>query len=197
MRYGIIAEIRLFLIILIAAFAVVYIVFNATSMIAQVNYTLDDERDREAYLLPVVEISNSIHIPKINITAPIVIENNDDEKALLEALKKGVLLFPGSVSPGQNGNTVLLGHSSDFVWSEGEYKSVFALLNKLEEGDLIKVYFNNEKFVYRVSGLNILSVEKINDAVSQKSDNNTLFLSSCWPIGTDWNRIMVTAKLID
>jgi len=197
MRYGIIAEIRLFLIILIAAFAAIYIALNATSMIAQVNYTLSNEREREAHILPIVEIPNSIHIPKTSTIAPIVIENSDDEKVLLEALEKGVLLFPGSVDPGQNGSTVLLGHSSGFAWSEGEYKSIFALLNKLEEEDLIKVYFNNEKFVYRVSKLNILSVEKINNAVSQEGDTNTLFLSSCWPIGTDWNRIIVTAKLID
>ncbi len=197
MRYGIIAEIRLFLIILIVAFAATYIIFNATSMVAQVDYALDNKEERGAYILPVVEIPNSIHIPKTKTVAPIVIENSDDETVLLEALKKGVLLFPGSVNPGKNGSTVLLGHSSGFIWSEGEYKTVFALLNKLEEGDLIKLYFNNEKFVYRVSETSILNVEKINNVVSQKSDSNTLFLSSCWPIGTDWNRIMVTAKLID
>ncbi len=197
MRNGLIAEIRLFLIIFIVAFAAVYIAFNATSMVTQVSYALDNKEEKEIHLLPVVEFEDTIYIPKTKTLAPIVVENSDDDKVLLAALDRGVLLFPGSVEPGQNGSTVMLGHSSASIWSGGGYKSVFSLLNKLEKGDAIKVYFDNEEFVYRVSQLNIFSVEKANKVVTDSNGPNTLFLSSCWPPGTSWNRIVVTAILVD
>lgn len=196
MRNGLIAEIRLFLIIFIAAFAALYIVFNASSFVAQVSYALDDKDTRGAHLLPLVEVEDSIYIPKIGVMAPIVVEDSDDKEVLLKALDNGVLLFPGSVEPGNVGSTVILGHSSGAIWSSNEYESVFSLLNKLEKGDLIKVYFDNEEFVYRVSRLNILSVEKLDEVVGDNDGTNTLFLSSCWPIGTPWSRIVATAELI-
>ena len=196
MRNGVIAEIRLFLIIFIAAFAALYIAFNAPSFMAQVSYALDDKDARGAHLLPLVDMEDSIYIPKIGVMAPIVIEESEDKEVLLKSLDKGVLLFPGSVEPGNVGSTVILGHSSGAIWSGG-YKSVFSLINKLEKGDLVKVYFDNEEFVYRVSKLNILSVEKLDEVVGDSNGTNTLFLSSCWPIGTPWSRIVATAILVD
>jgi len=196
MSNGVIAEIRLFLIIFIAAFTALFIAFNAPSFMAQVSYALDDKDTRGAHLLPLVDMEDSIYIPKIGVMAPIVIEESEDKEVLLKSLDKGVLLFPGSVEPGNVGSTVILGHSSGAIWSGG-YKSVFSLINKLEKGDLVKVYFNNEEFVYRVSKLNILSVEKLDEVVGDSNGTNTLFLSSCWPIGTPWSRIVATAILVD
>ncbi len=197
MSNGVIAEIRLFLIIFIAAFAALYIAFNAPSFMAQVSYALDDKDARGAHLLPLVDVEDSIYIPKIGVMAPIVVEESDDKDVLLKALDRGVLLFPGSAEPGNVGGTVILGHSSGAIWSKNGYKSVFSLLNKLEAEDLIKVYFDNEEFVYRVSRLNILSVEKLDEVVGDSDGTNTLFLSSCWPIGTPWSRIVATAILVD
>jgi len=196
MSNGVIAEIRLFLIIFIAAFAALYIAFNAPSFMAQVSYALDDKDARGAHLLPLVDMEDSIYIPKIGVIAPIVIEDSEDREVLLKSLDEGVLLFPGSVEPGHIGSTVILGHSSGAIWSKNGYKSVFSLINKLEKGDLVKVYFNNEEFVYRVSKLNILSVEKLDEVVGDNDGTNTLFLSSCWPIGTPWSRIVATAILV-
>jgi LPXTG-site transpeptidase (sortase) family protein len=196
MSNGVIAEIRLFLIIFIVAFAALFITFNASSFMAQVSYALDDKDARGAHLLPLVDMEDSLYIPKIGVMAPIVIEDSEDKEVLLKSLDKGVLLFPGSVEPGNVGSTVILGHSSGAIWSGG-YKSVFSLINKLEKGDLVKVYFNNEEFVYRVSKLNILSVEKLDEVVGDSNGTNTLFLSSCWPIGTPWSRIVATAILVD
>ena len=196
MSNGVIAEIRLFLIIFIAAFTALYIAFNAPSFMAQVSYALDDKDARGAHLLPLTEVENSIYIPKIGVMAPIVIEESEDREVLLKSLERGVLLFPGSVEPGNIGSTVILGHSSGAIWSGG-YKSVFSLINKLEKGDLVKVYFNNEEFVYRVSKLNILSVEKLDEVVGDSNGTNTLFISSCWPIGPPWSRIVATAILVD
>lgn len=201
MKDGLIAEIRLFLIIFIVILFAVFLTFNATSLVAQFSYAFNgnglEKGERVASLLPVVETPDGVYISKTGTYAPLVIENSRDEKVLYDALKSGVLLYPGSVNPGENGSTVILGHSSGFAWSEGNYKSVFALLNKLEEGDLIRVYFEGEEFTYKVQKSDILSVSKVNDAVNHNNpNNNTLFLSSCWPIGTAWNRIVITAELI-
>ncbi len=198
MKSRLIAEIKLFLIIFIAVFVAVFIAFNITSLFAQLSYAIEDEtEERGVHILPVVDVENSIYISKTKTFAPMVTRDTDDPKILLEALKEGVLLYPGSAEPGTEGSTVILGHSSGFFWSDNQYKTVFALLNKLEESDTVVVYFNNEKFIYRISGSKILDVNKANEAVNYSNGTGTLFLSSCWPIGTDWNRIVVTAELID
>ncbi len=132
---------------------------------------------------------NSIYIPKINVKAPIVLGSSIDANKLLKDLERGVLMYPGSAMPGQ-GSTVIVGHSSsNSPWNK--YSNVFSLLNRLQTGDLIYVNYNDKNYIYTVSNKKTGSVFSLSNA----DMSGDLILSSCWPVGTDKGRILVSSTL--
>ena len=138
-----------------------------------------------------VTIKNNISISKINISAPIIHVTSDSEKTILNALRGGVVLYPGSARPGQNGTTVIVGHSSSNPpWTK--YSAIFSLLNKLAPNDLINISFDGKEYTYQVQAIKKGSVQQILD-LGLAGD---LVLSSCWPVGTDKGRIAIVANLI-
>ncbi len=151
-----------------------------------------------AYILPTsaaitgqAQLDATISIPKINVSAPIIQVNNSSDTAILTALKKGVVLYPGSVNPGQPGMAVIIGHSSsDLPWTT--YSAVFSLLGKLQPNDLIYVTFSGTKYTYRVRTIQKGSAQQLIDSGLA----GDLIVSTCWPIGTDTNRIAVSASLV-
>ena len=138
-----------------------------------------------------VTTQNYISISKINISAPIIKVSSDNEKTILNALKGGVVLYPGSAYPGQNGSTIIVGHSSSNPpWTK--YSTIFSLLNKLAPNDLINISFDGKEYTYRVKSTIKGSVQQI-----MNSDlGGDLILSSCWPVGTAQGRITVSADLV-
>lgn len=142
---------------------------------------------------PVVSVTtqNRISISKINISAPIIKVSSDNEKTILNALKGGVVLYPGSAYPGQNGSTIIVGHSSSNPpWTK--YSAIFSLLNNLVPNDLINISFDGKEYTYQVRAIEKGSVQHILDL----GLGGDLILSSCWPVGTDKGRIVVVANLI-
>jgi LPXTG-site transpeptidase (sortase) family protein len=135
---------------------------------------------------------NELIIPKIGVSAPIVAAQSAADKDILRDLEKGVVLYPGSVAPGKSGKTVILGHSSEFIWYNGDFPTVFGLIDKLRKGDEITVVFGGKIHKYRVEEKFIKTPRQIQNEV--KGDG--LYLMSCWPVGTDYKRIVIRATLI-
>jgi len=141
---------------------------------------------------------NTIEIPKINIEAPIIflkeeIERNSED--FEEVLKKGVLYYPDSALPGEEGIGIILGHSAPLNLPKINYDWVFTDLNKLETGDMIHIYFNHRQYDYKVR--NKFFLEKGEDIPFLQSPDSkpVLILLSCWPPGKDQKRIAVEAIL--
>ncbi|HZZ99498.1 MAG TPA: sortase, partial [Candidatus Paceibacterota bacterium] len=131
----------------------------------------------------------TLSISKIGISAPILEVSSVDDATILSALKKGVVLYPGSANPGEGGTTVIIGHSSSLPpWTK--YSDVFALLDKLAPGDLININFQGRTYVYAIRSKEHGSVEHILNS----NLGGDLILSSCWPVGTDQGRIVVVAN---
>lgn len=134
---------------------------------------------------------NYLYIPKLNISAPVVTGISIDGKTILEQLKQGVLMYPGSGVPGGGGSSVIIGHSSSSIpWQE--YGRVFAGLPKLSKGDMIIVNYNGRKYSYQVENKLTGSVNEL----ASLNIQNDLVLGTCWPIGTDEKRIIITASLV-
>ncbi len=132
-----------------------------------------------------------ISIPKINVSAPIIQVSDSSDATVLSALKKGVVLYPGSVNPGQPGTAVIIGHSSsNLPWTE--YSSVFSLLGKLQPDDLIYITVGGTQYTYRIRAVQKGSAQQLIDSGLA----GDLIVSTCWPIGTDANRIAVSASLV-
>lgn len=136
----------------------------------------------------------SIVIEKINVNAPIVANvSMSDRKQYKEALKDGVAHAKGSAAPGE-GATYLFAHSSLDFWELGKYATVFNLLGKSEEGDRIVVFYENKRYDYYVASKETVKGGDIT-AFYEQSDQPLLYLQTCTPPGTTWNRLIVKAVL--
>lgn len=142
----------------------------------------------------------SIVIPKIQARSK-VIANVDagNKRAYLAALKQGVAHAAGTGLPGVeaavNRTIVLFAHSTDAPWNMARYNAVFYLLNKLERGDRIQVYFKGVRHDYVVEGMSIVSAKDVSYYEKQTSEE-ILVLSTCYPPGTTLRRLVVVARPI-
>lgn len=139
---------------------------------------------------------NSIEIPKIEIEAPLIFPNTSDDDVIYKSLDEGTVHFPGSALPGEQGKTLILGHSAPENWPKIKYDWVFSNIVELEKGDKIFVYFNNKKYVYEVKETVFVERgEEIPD-YSLTNSENMLVLISCWPPGKDLRRIAIISELL-
>lgn len=144
---------------------------NATSIPGNMNVVLTD---------------NYIEIPKLQIKAPIVETSGASIKDIMEGLNHGVVRYADGGTP-LSGQTIIMGHSSSRVPSK--YGSIFALLGKLENKDVIHIKYNGVIYSYFVISKQTGSV----DELKLKNFEGDLVLTSCWPPGTDSGRITVSA----
>jgi len=132
-----------------------------------------------------------IVIPKLDVAAPLVDVQSSEPADVLAALERGVVRYPGTAEPGATGMTFLTGHSSNYAWSTGGYRAVFALIDKLEPGDPIVLVRGGGTYVYRVSGSRVVSAQ--DGSALDVPDGTTLRLMTCWPVGTTAQRLLVEA----
>lgn len=140
-----------------------------------------------------------VRIDKIKIEAPMVWSKSENEKDMLGDLEKGVSHYAGTATPGQNGNAVISGHSSNYIWDKGDYNHVFKDLNNLEKGDIINIKTiqkNGRVIVYQyaVTGKYIDAPD--DERIFEETDNSILTLSTCWPLGTNLKRLVVKAVMV-
>ncbi|HSX28347.1 MAG TPA: sortase [Candidatus Saccharimonadales bacterium] len=134
-------------------------------------------------------------IPRISVTAPIVTNMPSPlEKDVQKALESGVLLFAGTPAPGNGGNTVILGHSSNTPWAPGSYKFVFMMLDQVQIGDKLYANYQGKQYIYEVTTRKVI---RPNDtSVLAQTATPTLTLITCTPVGTSLNRLVIQAKQI-
>lgn len=144
-----------------------------------------------------VQVSNEprLIIPKINVDVPAIYGIGNDYDSQMTAMEKGVAHFaiPGASSvPGQVGNTVLSGHSSNDLFDSGDYKFIFAQLDKLTTGDSIYAHYNGTRYTYTVTKKEVVQPTEVQKLVYD-TDKPVLTLITCTPLGTALNRLLVTA----
>ncbi|HUD10236.1 MAG TPA: sortase [Candidatus Saccharimonadales bacterium] len=136
-------------------------------------------------------------IPKINVEIPVNYnQTSDNENDIENALEGGVVHYPSTVLPGQNGNAAFFGHSSNNIFNPGKYKFAFVLLHELVKGDTFYLTYLGKVYVYQVIDTRIVSpndVAILNDTEGQPA---TATLITCDPPGTSINRLAVTGEQI-
>ena len=103
--------------------------------------------------------------------------------------------YPGTAEPGDKGNVFIFGHSSNYPWVKSDYNSIFALLDELQNGDEIIIYYFQKKYVYKVTDRAIVKPGDVKTLESRNPDKKELSLMTCWPIGTTLERIILFAEL--
>jgi sortase A len=138
-------------------------------------------------------------IPKINVDVPVSYDIGNDYDSQMKAMESGVAHFaiPDAYShPGQIGNTVIAGHSSNDLLGFGNYKFIFAQLDKLEAGDIIYANYKSVRYTYTVTGKEVVKPNDVNKLIHPETNTPILTLLTCTPLGTAINRLLVTAEQI-
>lgn len=149
--------------------------------------------NKEQVLVP-PDPSFSILIPKIGASSRVIANvDSQNKEEYLSVLKSGVAHAKGSVFPGLPGNTYLFAHSADNWWDVGHYNAVFYTLNNLSENDEIVVFFENQRFNYKVTQKVITGPENVTYLSTKQEKKHQLVLQTCWPPGTTWQRLYIIA----
>ena len=135
-------------------------------------------------------------IPKINVQIPVVYGvSTIDEGRVQKSLEQGVLHYADTPEPGENGNVVIVGHSSNNIFNKGKYKFAFVLLSRLEPGDTFYLQKDGKRYTYEVYQKKIVKPNDV--SVLGRADRPaTASLVTCDPPGTSINRLVVTGEQI-
>lgn len=164
-----------------------------------------EEGDLLSFLPAVGPPENRIIIPKLGINIPLVTPSYSSllkedwegvEEDIQDALKHGVVHYPGTARPGQAGNFFVTGHSSYYPWADGNYKTVFARLHELAVGDEYWVYYGGDKHRYVISGKKEVKPSDVT-VLDQPTNRRTGTLMTCTPVGTTLRRLIITSQEVD
>ncbi|PIY70280.1 hypothetical protein COY89_02040 [Candidatus Roizmanbacteria bacterium CG_4_10_14_0_8_um_filter_36_36] len=132
--------------------------------------------------------SYNLSIPKININnAKVAVGGEDLTKSLVQFLPRSL--------PGEYGNLIIFGHSTlPQLFNSKDYKTIFTYLASLDKDDSIYIKINGIQYEYKVTEMFVVSPDQVS-VLEQRTDVAYLTLVTCVPPGTDWERLVVRAKL--
>lgn len=147
---------------------------------------------------------NRLLIPSLGLDVPIVVSENMSQEDFIKGkfedkLEEWIVKYPTTPAPGQEGNTLLFGHTSYVVRKDNPYGTIFKDLPKLKDSTLIQVLREGNLYEFKVVDLFIVNPKQVNAQYMtyQNAGGSYITLMWCYPLGTDNKRIMVVAKLID
>ena len=140
-----------------------------------------------AAAMPIPAEGNAVarlEIPRMGLNRIVV------EGATASALTKGPGHFPETPLPGQLGNAAIAGHRTTHLHP-------FFDIDKLQPGDQIFITTLNGRYVYEVTGTEIVDPTDYADVIPTTDVTKaTLTLVSCTPRYSATNRIVVRADLV-
>ena len=138
-------------------------------------------------------------IPKINVDVPVDYSVTGlTEAQIQQSLRDGATYYnlPGAnAKPGENGNTVILGHSSNDIFNQGEYKFVFVLLDRLKPGDTFYLNYQGKRFVYKVTETKVIDPTQVS-TLQIGTSKPMATLVTCTPPGTALKRLVIFGEQI-
>ena len=136
--------------------------------------------DREAYE------NGNLRLVIPSLDQDVLVQNNVDT----ESLRSGPGLYEYSQlpAPDTNANVSIAGHR-DIEGAE------FYYIDRLTDGDLMYLVYQEKVYIYQYESTQIFQSDDWNPIACK--DYPCLTLTSCDPIGTFINRIVVTGRLVD
>lgn len=106
------------------------------------------------------------------------------------ALKKGIWRYPQASAPDEGMNTVLVGHRFTYGGP-----AVFYHLDKVKVGDQIVVYWQKQKYEYRVEKITEVPPTAV-EIQRKDTGKDMLTIYTCTPLVTAKNRLVIQATLV-
>ncbi|NTW14559.1 MAG: sortase [Candidatus Moranbacteria bacterium] len=140
----------------------------------------------------------TVLVERIGIAAPMIWSGSENDRAMLKDLENGVIRYPDSGVPGQSGNVIIAGHSSNYAWARGDYNSVFSRLGELAPGDRIVLRMrqaNGKTFDYSYLMTEKRVTSPDDPWIFTDDGKDEVTLSTCWPLGTAFKRLVIRGRL--
>lgn len=159
---------------------------------------------RTALATPII-VSNTVPanttpeviIPKINAEIPVnYTETSNVESDIQNDLQNGVVHYPTTALPGQNGNAAFFGHSSSNILNKGKFKFAFLFLHLLVVNDTFYLTNNGKIYVYKVISRTIVAPSDVSVLYPVSGQTATATLITCDPPGTSSHRLIVVGQQI-
>lgn len=133
--------------------------------------------------------------PSYTISIPSIKIENAEVSTVDTDLTKHLVNYSGTSIPPFDGNAVVFGHSTlPQLFNAKDYKTIFANVYKLKNGDNIYVFAQGVKYSYKIFKIIIVDASD-SSALIQDYDNSYLTLVTCTPPGTTWKRLVVKSRL--
>ena len=136
-------------------------------------------------------------IPKINVEIPVNYDEQSTDEATIENdLESGIVHYPTTSLPGENGNAAFFGHSSNNIFNKGKYKFAFVLLHTLVPGDTFYLTNNGKVYVYKVITKTVVEPTEVGVLDPVPGQTATATLITCDPPGTSLHRLVIVGEQI-
>lgn len=165
-------------------------------------FARDGVESQEAGQSALAELTNTpdyanlafyIEIPSLEIYEEVHANINPNEpEEYRPALETGVGHAKNSAFPGQGKLIYIFGHSTNGIWNVEAYNAVFYQIKDLQLGEKIVLHLGDEQFIYEVSSQDVVESSEV-DFVNNLKEENILLLQTCWPPGTSWQRLFISA----
>jgi sortase A len=168
---------------------------NGQWVAAQVQYYVMPLHTKSRGVVPQLSLDPNAQprliIPSVGIDVPYITdEPSFAEDKVQAALRKGVAHFGTTALPGQIGNMVVIGHSSEAIWAPGKYKYAFTLLNKVTDKALVYIDYKGERYIYRITSHKTVEPEDVS-VLDQSTDTPDITLITCTPVGVSTHRLVL------
>ncbi len=140
-------------------------------------------------------VANTVTIPRIGVRAPLVEISRNTEREQQRGLSIGVIHLAETPRAGQPGNAFFAGHSSDFLFKTGNYKTVFALLPEIKKGDYFILSDKDHAYYYTI--VETIITGPYDTSVLKRGGPAEAFasLQTSYPVGTAQKRFVAVGKL--
>ncbi len=175
----------------------------ANPVATSIQTTLENKINDYDFAFNTLPPTNRLMIQKLGLDVPLIHLTHKAAGDFVAGdfdaeLKQWVVKYPTTPAPGEDGNTLIFGHTSQERWSHNNYGTVFATLPKLQAWDSIQVVREGELYTYQVLETVVKYPKEVDTEFQkrQEADGEYITLMGCYPLGTTKQRMMVIAKKI-
>lgn len=140
----------------------------------------------------------TIQIPKIFAFTQVIEGVSPFDKAEYDRVLKNnvVAQAKGTDKPGSGKGKLIyiFAHSTNNDLGMVRNNAVFYLLGELQKDDLIILNYQKKENKYRVFEKKIVLAQDLKYLEYHDENREVLILQTCWPIGTDWKRLLILAE---
>lgn len=136
-----------------------------------------------------------IEIPSVGVKATVANPSSTDIDVLDAALLKGVVRYPTSAKLGEEGNVIIMGHSSYLPVVHNQAFKAFNEIQNLKVGEEILVHADGRTYVYAVE--KVMEADAKSAAIPLSVAGQKLTLATCDSFGDTSGRFVVTANLVE